>query len=125
MLDLHGSAPDKSDTAILLIDVINDLEFSDGHRLLRHAALMAENLARLKSRLKKAGIPAIYVNDHFGRWQSNFQTLLHHCLSEGVTGRELVARLIPEEDDYFSPRTMHICGTSRSTYLRTASLRPR
>ena len=28
--DLHGSAPDKSPLALLLIDVINDLEFDEG-----------------------------------------------------------------------------------------------
>lgn len=118
--DLHGSAPDESDTALLLIDVINDLEFSDGRRLLRYAAPMAENLSRLKSRLKKAGIPAIYVNDNFGRWQSNFQTLLEHCLSEGVTGRDLVARLIPEEDDYFvlKPKHSAFFSTTLDTLLR-------
>lgn len=118
--DLHGSAPDKSETALLLIDVINDLDFRDGPRLLRHAVPMADNLARLKSRLKEAGVPAIYVNDNFGRWQSNFQTLLEHCLSEGVTGRELVARLIPEEDDYFvlKPKHSAFFSTTLDTLLR-------
>ena len=28
--NLHGNAPDKSEVALLLIDVINDLEFPDG-----------------------------------------------------------------------------------------------
>ena len=31
--DLHGNAPDKSDIALLLIDVINDLEFKGGDEL--------------------------------------------------------------------------------------------
>jgi hypothetical protein len=35
--DLHGNAPDKSPVAMLLIDVINDLEFDDGDALLQHA----------------------------------------------------------------------------------------
>ena len=34
--DLHGNAPDKADVAILLIDVINDLEFPGGEQLLRY-----------------------------------------------------------------------------------------
>ena len=33
--DLHGNAPDKADVALLLIDVINDLEFPEGEQLLR------------------------------------------------------------------------------------------
>jgi hypothetical protein len=28
--DLHGNAPDRADVALLLIDVINDLEFPEG-----------------------------------------------------------------------------------------------
>ena len=32
--DLHGNAPDKADVALLLIDVINDLEFPEGDQLL-------------------------------------------------------------------------------------------
>lgn len=42
--DLHGNVPDKSNVALLLIDVINDLEFEDGGDLLRHALPMAEHL---------------------------------------------------------------------------------
>ena len=38
--DLHGNAPDKSDVALLLIDVINDLDFPEGDQLLRHALPM-------------------------------------------------------------------------------------
>ena len=34
--DLHGSAPDNTSVALLLIDVINDLEFDGGEALLAH-----------------------------------------------------------------------------------------
>ena len=71
--DLHGSAPDKSGAALLLIDVINDFEFAEGEQLLHLALPVGRNIARLKQRAKEAGIPAIYVNDNFGRWQSDFK----------------------------------------------------
>jgi nicotinamidase-related amidase len=99
--DLHGNAPDKADVALLLIDVINDLEFPEGDQLLRHALPMAERLLELKWRARDAGIPVIYFNDHFGRWRSDFNTQVEHCLNDGVRGREIVARLKPEEEDYF------------------------
>ena len=67
--DLHGNVPDKAAVALLLIDVINDLEFDKGVQLLKHALPMAAKLATLKGRAKQAGIPAIYVNDNFGKWQ--------------------------------------------------------
>ena len=55
--DLHGNAPDKAEAALLLIDVINDLEFPEGDQLLRHALPMAERLVNLKRRARDAGIP--------------------------------------------------------------------
>ena len=70
--DLHGNVPDKADVALLLIDVINDLEFESGEEMLRHALPMAERLAGLKKRAREAHIPSIYVNDNFGRWRSDF-----------------------------------------------------
>src|SRR3712207_7464126 len=57
--------------------------------LLTHALPMAPKLAALKRRAKAAGIPSIYVNDNFGRWQSDFQTVLRHCLDEEVCGQPL------------------------------------
>ena len=80
--DLHGNAPDKSDVALLLIDVINDLEFPEGDQLLRHALPMAHRIAALKKRARQEGIPVLYVNDNFGRWQSDFGRLIENCLED-------------------------------------------
>ena len=105
--DLHGNAPDKSDVALLLIDVINDLEFPEGDQLLRFALPMADRLAALKSRAKREGIPAIYVNDNFGRWRSDFNAQVRHCLREGSCGKPIVELLKPEQDDYFVLKPKH------------------
>lgn len=105
--DLHGSVPDKSEIALLLIDVINDLDFPEANQLLRYARPMAKNLSRLKQRAKKAGVPVIYVNDNFGRWQSDFRRQVQHCLREGSRGHEIVLLLQPEEDDYFVLKPKH------------------
>jgi nicotinamidase-related amidase len=105
--DRLNHAPDKAETALLLIDVINDLEFDGGERLLAPALPMAAALAELKRRAKAAGIPAIYVNDNFGRWRSDFEKLVHHCLEQNVRGRPVVAHLPPEEDDYFVLKPKH------------------
>jgi nicotinamidase-related amidase len=105
--DLHGNVPDKSTVALLLIDVINDLEFDSGAELLRHALPMAECLARLKKRCKEAGVPVIYVNDNFGKWQSDFKKILAHCLESDVRGRPLAKLLRPEDDDYFVLKPKH------------------
>ena len=105
--DLHGSAPDNTSVALLLIDVINDLEFDGGEALLAHALPMAMHIAALKRRAAQVGIPAIYVNDNFGRWQSDFAKLLAHCLHDGVRGQPLAAQLRPESEDYFVLKPKH------------------
>jgi nicotinamidase-related amidase len=60
-------APDRGPVALLLIDVINDLEFDGGDALLEHARPLAERLVTLSRRYREFGIPVIYVNDNFGR----------------------------------------------------------
>ena len=104
--DLHGSAPDKCGAALLLIDVINDFDFPEGEQLLRLAMPAGKNIARLKQRAKEAGIPAIYVNDNFGRWRSDFKKIIDHCREEGK-GKEFIELLLPEEDDYFVLKPKH------------------
>ncbi|HEY8835023.1 MAG TPA: isochorismatase family cysteine hydrolase [Chthoniobacterales bacterium] len=105
--DLHGSAPDKSEIALLLIDVINDLDFPEANQLLRYARPMARKLVRLKERAKRAGVPVIYVNDNFGRWRSDFRRQVLHCQREESRGHEIVSLLRPEEDDYFVLKPKH------------------
>ena len=105
--DLHGKAPDKASVALLLVDVINDLEFPGGDQLLVHAEPMAARLAAFKRRVKGAGIPAIYANDNFGRWQSDFASLVRHCTEDSVRGRPVARLLVPEDDDYFVLKPKH------------------
>ncbi len=106
--DLHGNAPDKSNVALLLIDIISDFEFPDGDKLFKNTLPAAKNLAKLKSRAKKAGVPIIYVNDNFGKWQSNFKNLLEHCLDKSVRGSQIVEMLAPDEkEDYFVLKPKH------------------
>ena len=103
--DLHGSAPDKSPAALLLIDVINDFDFPEGEQLLQLAMPVGKNIAALKKRAKDAGIPAIYVNDNFGRWQSDFKKIVAHCRDS--RGKSFVEMLLPDDDDYFVLKPKH------------------
>ena len=105
--DLHGNAPDKSDIALVLIDVINDLEFEGGEELFQHALPASKNIARLKERAHEASVPVIYVNDNFGRWRSDFKRIVSHCLREKVRGRPIAELLAPDEDDYFVLKPKH------------------
>lgn len=105
--DLHGSAPDTHHTALLLIDLINDFEFPRGDELFAQALPIAPRIAALKKRTAELGIPAIYVNDNFGRWQSKFDQIVKHCMTDGVRGRPIVEQLIPGPCDYFVLKPKH------------------
>ena len=105
--DLHGNVPESSPVALLLIDVINALDFEGSEALARQARPMASRLLALKQRARQAGIPAIYINDNFGRWQSDFRKVVEHCLEDGVPGREVARILQPADDDYFVLKPKH------------------
>lgn len=105
--DLHGNVPDRSSIALLLIDVINDLEFDGGEAVLRFAKKMAPRLARLKQRAYANNIPVIYVNDNFGKWQSDFRAQVSHCLEDGVRGEPIARLLLPTERDYYILKPKH------------------
>src|ERR1700739_3993428 len=123
--DLHGSAPDKCETALLIVDVINDLDFPEARQLMRFAPSMARQIRKLKDRAKRAGIPVVYVNDNFGRWRSDLSSLVEHCRKGKA--KEIVDLLRPEKDDYFVLKPKH-SGFFSSTletllrYLETQTL---
>ena len=105
--DLHGFVPDSCSVALLLIDVINDLEFEGGEKLLPHALPMARRLAALKKRAHEAEIPVVYVNDNMGRWQSDFHAVVDGCCDEDVRGHEIANLLKPDAQDYFVLKPKH------------------
>ena len=105
--NLHGNAPDESEIALLLIDVINDLEFEGGEDLFQNALPAAGKIAALKERAQQAHVPVIYVNDNFGKWRSDFKRIVTHCLQDDVRGRPIAAVLQPDDDDYFVLKPKH------------------
>jgi nicotinamidase-related amidase len=105
--DLHGNVPDASNTALLLIDVVNDFEFEGGEQLLELALPVGKQISELKSRAAAAGIPAIYVNDNFGIWRSDLNRIVSHCTEEDVRGKPFVELILPDENDYFVLKPKH------------------
>lgn len=116
--DLHGSAPDKSEVALLIVDVINDFDFPEANQLMRFVPALARRLTKLKERAKAAGVPVIYVNDNFGRWRSDIRKLVEHC-RKGLA-HSLVDALRPDEDDYFvlKPKHSGFFSSTLETLLR-------
>jgi nicotinamidase-related amidase len=102
-----GDRRRRSRTALLLVDVINRLDFPGSRSLIRLALPMSRRLARLTHRARKAKVPVVYVNDNFGRWESDWRKVLEICLAADAPGREIVKRLTPEEGDYFVLKPKH------------------
>lgn len=105
--DLHGNVPDQSQVVLLIIDLINDFEFEGSTEIFENTLVMAPSIARLKQRAKQMGIAVIYVNDNFGKWQSDFRKFLDHCLNDNVKGKPIAQLLQPDEADYFVLKPKH------------------
>lgn len=104
---LHGNVPDDSSIVLLLIDVINDFEFEGADPIYRSYKTIVPRLVALKKKAKKAKIPVVYVNDNFGKWQSDFQKLVDHCLQDNGRAAAEVSLLKPDEEDYFVLKPKH------------------
>lgn len=106
--DGQSAEPDTTaPMALLIIDMINDLEFPEGDSIFPAALAAAERIAALKQKAKAHRIPVIYANDNFGRWRSNFQQAVDHCLRGKVRGSALAKVLQPTQDDYFVLKPQH------------------
>ena len=112
-------------TALLLIDVINDLRFKGSRALVDQAEPMAARLARLKRRAAAAGLPTIYINDNFGQWRSDFRRTVAHCTARSSPGRIVSTRLRPTSRDYFvlKPKHSGFFDTTLDTLLEALGVR--
>ena len=112
-------------TALLLIDVINDLDFDGSETLISEAEPMASRLAALKGRATKAGVPVIYINDNFGQWRSDFRRTVAHCTARTSPGRRVSQRLRPTARDYFvlKPKHSGFYDTTLDTLLADLRIR--
>jgi len=97
----------KPASALIIIDMINALDFPQGASLLQQALPVGRRIARLKQRLKAAAVPAIYVNDNFTHWREDFGELVAICSQDDIPGAPLARALPPENDDYAILKPQH------------------
>lgn len=93
-------APAAGHTALLIIDMINEMSFEGAEALKGPAAEAAGAIARLRDEADAAGVPTVYVNDNFGEWHSERGRLIDRCLANGDVA-DIVRALTPRTDDYF------------------------
>ena len=89
----------RSRRILLLIDFINPLDFPGAEKLAPPALKAARAAAGLKDRLATEGVTAIYANDNYGVWQSDFHSLVSACLGMDGPPAEIARLLYPQPND--------------------------
>lgn len=97
----------KSETVLLLVDVINPFDFPHAGRLAPHALAAARATARLKARMVRAGLPVVYANDNYGQWRSDFGDVLQSCRERGGVAAETADLLAPSPEDLVILKPRH------------------
>lgn len=116
---LHGSAPDRSPFALLVLDMISDFRFEGGDAIARATLPVARRIARLAERARRARVPVIFVNDNLGRWRSDLTAIVRHCARAGSKGAAILEVLEPQRQDYgiLKPKHSGFFATPLATLL--------
>lgn len=88
-------------TALLVIDMLNDMSFDGAEQLLPAAEQAASVIVMLRERARDASVPVVYVNDNYGHWHSEKSQLIDYVTRPGAPGRNIARRLLPADKDYF------------------------
>ena len=106
--DLHGNVPDQSQVVLLLIDVLNPLNFEGAEPFVPRALSCAEHIAKLAQRARQSHVPVVYVNDNIaGRWRSDLSQLLAEGVCQTAPGHPLIRMLRPAPEDYIVLKPKH------------------
>ncbi|WP_028061611.1 cysteine hydrolase family protein [Candidatus Solirubrobacter pratensis] len=100
-----------SRTALLVIDMLNAYEHADAERLTESVERVLPAMAHTIQRAGDAGVLTIYVNDNFGAWTSNRDTLVKEAM--GGKFSHLVEPILPKDDTLFVVKARH------STFYQT------
>lgn len=93
--------------ALLLIDFINPLDFPEAEQLAGPALIAAKAASQLTSVARQRGVPVIYANDNFGRWRSDFPTMVKRLGEDQGVSASIVRLLRPRREDLTVLKPMH------------------
>jgi nicotinamidase-related amidase len=103
--------------ALIIIDMINNFDFSHGPILAKKAWQIADPIKNLKEQFNNRKLPVIFINDHYNLWQADLNKIIDFCRNE--YSKPIFERLLPEENDYFliKPKHSAFYGTALNTLL--------
>jgi nicotinamidase-related amidase len=85
-----------SDTAVLVIDMLNAYEHEDAEKLIPHVEDIIDPLSALVAEARRRDdVDLIYVNDNFGDFTAEFDDLVRSALRGGRP--DLVEPIVPPE----------------------------
>ena len=102
-----------SETALLIIDMMNLFDFEGGAALAKSAVACVPVICRLRDRFDTAGAPVIYVNDNFSNWQGDFRDLVAACKTTEGASSHIARALAPGAGHY------HVLKPKHSAFLGT------
>lgn len=88
-------------TALLLIDVINGLNFQGSDQLEAAVLRIADTVVALRDAADVAHVPVVYVNDNYGQWHSERTRLIKQIENSAPERTGLIQRFLPHDTDYF------------------------
>jgi nicotinamidase-related amidase len=95
------------ETALLVIDVINDLDFEGNEFISKESEKIAHKIIKLKKECKDRDIPIIYCNDNWSKWKSDMSSIIAHCTEEGHAGTAMSRLLVPDDGEYIVLKPKH------------------
>jgi nicotinamidase-related amidase len=96
---------DGSQTALLVIDMLNSYDHDEAEELTTSVEDMVGNVRELVRRARDEDVPVVYVNDNYGDWNSSVQELAQRAC-EGERP-DLVEPVLPPEGVSFVTKARH------------------
>lgn len=90
-------------SALLIVDMINDFARPDGALYVPDTEMMVENIAVLIEQARSKELPVIYVNDAHDPDDKEFDNWGPHAV-EGTEGSEVIRELAPEAGEFVIPK---------------------
>ena len=93
--------------ALLVIDMVNQLDFDKADRMAPGAVAAARRIGALRQRFHERDWPVVFANDNFAQWRADFRELVAMTARTEGPPAEIMRELAPDARDYFVLKPKH------------------